>query len=113
MICDHVKPLEDALVAAGHKEQYRGAPWSRNCREWVVFDVLLDTAALKKRFKFAPCVKVHSHRGTHDGSEHGFVCEEHHDAVIGIHPSRFEPEPGLHESMVEYKKKQMEEKTFR
>jgi len=41
------------------------------------------------------------------------VCDEHHDAAMGIHPSRFEPGPGLHESMAEYKRKQMEEKTFR
>jgi len=113
MICDHLKPLETALIASGHKETYRGTPWSRNCREWVYFDVLLDTDALKNRFKFAPCVKVHSHRGTHDGTEHGFTCDEHHDAVMGVHPSRFEATEGTDKSMIGYLKKQKEEKTFR
>jgi hypothetical protein len=113
MTCEHLRALEEELIAAGHQVQYRGSPWSRNCREWVYFDVVLDTDAIRKRMSFAACVKVHSHRGTHDGAEHGFECAEHHDAVMGIHPSRFETLPGAHPAMVEYERKRREEKTYR
>ena len=43
MVCEHLYPLEQALLAAGIAETYRGQPWSRNCREWVYFDADLDT----------------------------------------------------------------------
>jgi hypothetical protein len=31
-------------------------------------------------------VVEHEHRGTHDGQEAGFVCSEHQDGVMGVHP---------------------------
>ena len=30
--------MEQALIARGIRENYRGQPWSMNCREWVYFD---------------------------------------------------------------------------
>jgi hypothetical protein len=63
-------------------------PWSRNCRNWVVYEnVILDAEGLRKKFGLADVVIVHSHRGTHEGSEHGLVCSRCHDALIGVHPT--------------------------
>ncbi|MGE0597254.1 MAG: hypothetical protein AB7P07_12895 [Hyphomonadaceae bacterium] len=67
-------------------ETSRGQAWSRNCREWVYFAARLDLPALRARFAFEPCVMEHVHRGTHDGAEAGFVCEQCHDAIMGGHP---------------------------
>jgi len=87
MVCEHLRPLELALIAAGFRETYRGSPWSRNCREWVYYDCVLTLPELRKRFLLSSCVSDHVHRGTHDGTEAGFVCDEHHDAVMGVHPA--------------------------
>jgi hypothetical protein len=86
MVCEHLRPLEQALSVAGFRETCRGAPWSRNCREWVYYDCCLALPELRKRFSLASCVVDHVHRGTHDGSESGFVCNLHNDAVMGVHP---------------------------
>lgn len=86
MVCEHLAALEQALVAAGVRETFRGQAWSRNCREWVYFDCLLDRAAIRARLPFPPCVEDHEHRGTFDGEEAGFVCTACHDAIMGFHP---------------------------
>jgi hypothetical protein len=86
-VCEHLRPVEEYLRTQGAVVASVGTPWSRNCRTWVMFDgVVLDAAALKARFRLPEFVIVHSHRGTHDGSEHGLVCERDHDALIGLHP---------------------------
>ncbi len=85
MICEHLRELEAALLAGGFRETYRGRPWSRNCREWVYFDAYLPPENVRARFTLAPCVQDHAHRGTHDGQEAGFVCNEHWDAILGVH----------------------------
>lgn len=86
MVCEHLVALERELRAREIAETYRGQAWSRNCCEWVYFACRLDLPALRARFDFALCVEDHVHRGTHDGSEAGFVCTEHHDAIMGAHP---------------------------
>jgi len=87
MLCEHLQPLEQALLAAGIPITFRGQAWSSNCREWVYFDCFLDRPAIRQRIPLAPCIKDHDHRGTHDGSESGFVCTQCHDAIMGLHPS--------------------------
>src|SRR5699024_3588097 len=86
-ICQHLKPVEDYIRSHGARVLGIGTYWSSNCRTWVVFqNAMLDAEALKARFALPDFVKVYSHRGTHDGSEHGLVCERDHDALIGVHP---------------------------
>lgn len=91
MTCEHLKPLEDAILAAGIRVTFRGQAWSQNCREWVYFDAFLDTAAVRELMAFPACVEDHAHRGTHDGQERGLVCTDCHDAIMG----RYDPTPGL------------------
>lgn len=86
MVCEHLIALESALLAAGVPETFRGAAWSRNCREWVYFECVLDRPALRTRFALPVCVIDHEHLGTHDGREAGFVCEQCHDGIMGRHP---------------------------
>ena len=91
MTCEHLRDLENAMIAAGLKETFRGQAWSKNCREWVYFDCFIDAAAVRQKFTLAPCVNDHAHRGTHDGQERGFVCSACWDAVMGV----YEPTAGL------------------
>jgi hypothetical protein len=86
MTCGHLIQLERAIAAAGIEETFRGAPWAKDCREWVYFDCILPAAELREAFALADCVRDHAHLGTHDGQESGFVCEIHKDAVMGHHP---------------------------
>ncbi len=83
MVCEHLAAVEQALIASGARITFRGAAWSKNCREWVYFDGFLDTQRIRERFPLAACVRDHTHRGTHDGQEHGLVCEACHDALMG------------------------------
>ena len=88
MTCEHLRPLEQAMIDAGMKETFRGQAWSNNCREWVYFDCFIDTASARKKFAFAPCVREHAHRGTHDGEERGFVCSTCWDGIMGAYEAR-------------------------
>jgi hypothetical protein len=90
MTCEHLRSLELAILESGIRETSRGKAWSNNCREWVYFACHIDTAAVRAKYSLAPCIEDHKHRGTHDGSENGFVCSECHDALMG----KLEPEPG-------------------
>ena len=90
MTCEHLKPLEEAILARGIRETFRGAAWSQNCREWVYVDCFIDTASVRAQFPLADCVEEHLHRGTHDGQERGFVCSQCHDGIMG----RYEETPG-------------------
>ena len=90
-ICDHLQPVLEYIVKQGVHIGDVGTPWSNECNVWVYFEeAVLDAESLKKRFCLPDVVAVHTHRGTHDGSEHGLVCNEHHDALMGAHPSNAE-----------------------
>jgi len=69
MICEHLRPLEQAMLARGIRETFRGQAWSMNCREWVYFDCFIDAASVRASFAMDDCVYEHLHRGTHDGQE--------------------------------------------
>lgn len=82
----HLNELESELIRQGIKETFRGQSWEQHCREWVYFNCILDLQTLRGRFSLPGCVKDHSHRGTHDGNEQGFVCTECKDGIMGLHP---------------------------
>ncbi len=83
MVCPHLSALETELLNAGIKETFRGAAWSKNCREWVYFDIVLDTTAIAARMNFASCVRVHENLDPKSGTERGFECTECQDAIMG------------------------------
>lgn len=83
MVCRHLYPLEQALLAAGIEETYRGQPWSRNCREWVYFDAELDTDTIAQRFQLPDCVEVAENTDPKSGIERGLFCTLCNDAVMG------------------------------
>ena len=90
MTCEHLRPLEQAILACGIRETFRGRAWSQNCREWVYFDCFIDTAAVRQSINLPVCVVEHAHRGTHDGSERGFVCEDCQDGIMGSYEPKNE-----------------------
>jgi hypothetical protein len=90
MVCEHLHALETALLERNIPVTFRGQAWSENCREWVYFGCFIDPEATREKFSLPDFVKAHSHRGTHDGQESGFVCLRCHDAIIGF----LDPVPG-------------------
>jgi hypothetical protein len=90
MVCEHLRELERELLLSGIKVTFRGQAWSDNCREWVYFDAFLDTSRIRERYQLSSVVRDHTHRGTHDGEEHGLVCSACHDALVGF----LEPKAG-------------------
>jgi hypothetical protein len=91
-LCEHLAPAEQYLRGQGAKLITCCRPWSANCHIWAYFDALLDCERLIQTLSLNPCVNIHDHRGTHDGSERGLVCTVHHDGVIGLHPSDAGPD---------------------
>jgi hypothetical protein len=85
-LCEHLQTAEEYVRAHGGHVVFRGQPWSANCRVWIYFDVTLDCERLIESLGLDPCVRIHDHRGTHDGSERGIVCTIHNDAIMGRHP---------------------------
>jgi hypothetical protein len=83
MVCEHLAPLERALLEQGIPVTFRGQAWSDNCREWVYFGVVLDLAALQKQFGLADCVQIHENSDPHSGLERGFVCIRCKDGIMG------------------------------
>ena len=84
MVCRHLEPLEEALLADGAKVTSRGQAWSESCREWVYFEVILDVAEIERRFRFPACVRVHENTDPRSGLERGFECVTCKDAVVGL-----------------------------
>ena len=91
-LCEHLQPAERFLRDAGAKLFSLSRPWSGNCHLWAFFDAVLDCERLMESLHLDPCVQIHDHRGTHDGSERGLVCTVHHDGVMGAHPADAGPE---------------------
>ena len=85
-VCEHIAPILRFLQDQGAAVTWIGTPWSRNCRTWVYVDRVIDLQTIREQLHIAACVVDHVHRGTHDGSEQGFDCSVHHDAVMGPHP---------------------------
>lgn len=57
MVCQHLAPLENELIKSNIKETYRGQAWINNCREWVYFDAVLETATLATGLNLPPVLK--------------------------------------------------------
>lgn len=86
-MCAHLKPIEDYLKKAGYTEIYRGQPWSKNCREWIYFDEVLDPIELIKTFNLNKSISIHNYADNKVGAEFGLVCTICKDAIIGRHPN--------------------------
>jgi hypothetical protein len=85
-LCEHLQAADKYVRDQGAYVISAGRPWSANCHVWIYFDALLDCERLIKGLSLAPCVQIHDHRGTHDGSERGIVCTIHNDGIMGPHP---------------------------
>ncbi len=83
MVCEHLAELEKELAASEVKETFRGQPWTANCREWVYFDIVLDTDSIAKLLDLGPMVVVHENADERSGLEKGFVCEVCKDGIMG------------------------------
>lgn len=85
MICQHLRQLEEAIIASGIAETYRGQAWTTNCREWVYFDCHLDEEKVRQQFDLPACVVAHVNDDSKSGREAGFVCTECYDGIMGLH----------------------------
>lgn len=82
MVCEHLRPLEHALAAAGIAVGFRGQTWSEQCREWVYYSAVLDMKSIRP---YLPdCVEPHENLDLRSGQERGFYCTQCHDAVMGL-----------------------------
>lgn len=85
-LCEHLQAAEHLLREGGVRLFSLSRPWSDNCHLWAFYDAVIDCELLMARLRLDPCVQIHDHRGTHDGSERGLICSVHHDGLMGAHP---------------------------
>ena len=85
-MCEHLVRVEDYIKAKGFPEIWRGQPWTKNCREWVYFDVVLDPLEIRHKLHLAACVEVHRYADIKGGFELGLFCSRCLDGVMGLHP---------------------------
>jgi hypothetical protein len=90
-VCEHLQAADKYVRDQGAHVISAGRPWSANCHVWIYFDAVLDCERLIKGLGLAPCVQIHDHRGTHDGSELGIVCTIHNDGIMGLHAEDASP----------------------
>lgn len=90
-MCIHLQPLENYLVSKGIVETWRGQPWTKNCREWIYYECVLQTEKLKTKLHLGKCVETHDYADIKAGTELGLVCTLCHDGIMGRHPD-FLPE---------------------
>lgn len=87
MVCEHLNSVEERIRSEGISETFRGKAWSNMKGVWAYFDCYLLPDKLMESLSLPDCVKRHEHRGTHDGSELGLVCEACDCGIMGLHPS--------------------------
>jgi hypothetical protein len=85
-MCEHLAALDNELKANGFKETFRGEAWSKNCREWVYYECVLDVDKIEARLNFPDFISIARNDDPKSGRELGFYCERCHDAVMGLHP---------------------------
>lgn len=90
MICEHLRPLELEMIAAGIKETFRGKPTKGLYREWVYYDcVFTNPESTRLRFSMrTDIIKIHSFPGTENESELGLICTACLDGLMGKHPDQ-------------------------
>ncbi len=86
-MCIHLKPLEDYLMVENILEVYRGQVWTKNCREWIYYDAVLNPKKIKEKFHFDDTIIIHDYKDNKVGSELGLVCTLCNDAIMGTHPN--------------------------
>jgi hypothetical protein len=86
MMCVHLRPLEEALIAASIPETFRGQAWGGLTAEWVYFACQFDLASIRLRLKLAESVVNEENADPKSGLEIGFRCTEHGNAVMAVHP---------------------------
>jgi hypothetical protein len=79
--------LENYLQTQGIAETYRGQVWSKNCREWIYYDAVLNPQKLKDKFHFDDTIIIHDYQDIKVGSELGLVCTICNDAIMGAYPN--------------------------
>jgi hypothetical protein len=83
-MCEHLIELDYYIKSKNIKEIFRGKAWSKNCREWVYYDCILNIDKLKEKFNLNNCVEIHEYNDIKVANELGFYCNNCKDAVIGF-----------------------------
>lgn len=83
MPCEHLSSLEEAIRAAGFDCTLRGQALSKVEGVWAYYNCIMDVDELRRKFALPSTIETHSHRGTHDGSELGFICRTCGTGLMG------------------------------
>jgi len=84
--CEHLRPLEEAIVAAGVQFGPIISPYSENRTTWFMCDATFDEPALRKRLLLPEFVTYAEYDGRVAGSDATFACARCDHAILGCHP---------------------------
>jgi hypothetical protein len=85
-ICEHLRPLADALAAAHIAVEPTESPYGGDGTWWKC-SCTFDEPALRARLSLDPCVTYDEYDGRTAGADATFSCMQDHTVFIGPHPS--------------------------
>jgi tetratricopeptide (TPR) repeat protein len=87
-LCEHLKRVEDYLVALGIKILDPAWRFGPNGEITVHYDAWLDISSLREKFQLDPCVGISEWDDRRGSDGRGFVCTVHQDSIEGYYHRR-------------------------
>jgi len=84
--CEHLRPLEDAILAAGVPFAPIVSPYAENHTTWFMCDATFDEPSLRRRLLLPEFVTYTEYDGRVAGSDATFACARCDHAILGCHP---------------------------
>jgi hypothetical protein len=85
--CEHLQPLETALVDNSIDLVAIESPYIANDYHWFGCECTFDAEALRERLKLDGRVRYYEFDGRASGSDATFTCDECRCVILGMHPS--------------------------
>jgi hypothetical protein len=85
-ICEHLRPLADALAAAGIALGPSISPYVEDGSLWFMCGATFDEPALRARLSLPEFVRYAEYDGRAAGSDSTFMCTRCDQVILGPHP---------------------------
>jgi hypothetical protein len=85
--CEHLRPIEEAIVAAGVQFGPILSPYGENRTTWFMCDATFDEPSLRTRLALPEFVTYSEYDGRVAGSDATFACTRCDHAILGCHPN--------------------------
>ncbi len=84
--CEHLRPVEEAVLAAGVRFGPIMSPWCNDSTTWFMCAATFDEPSLRKRLELPDFVRYSEYDGRVAGADATFACTRCDHAILGLHP---------------------------